>query len=33
MSNLAGWVLVAAVYGAATVVALAVLCAVRHAGH
>jgi hypothetical protein len=32
MANLAGWVLVGAVYGAAAVVALAVLWAVRHAG-
>jgi len=30
-ANLAGWVVVGAVYGAATVVALAVLWAVRHA--
>jgi hypothetical protein len=32
MANLAGWVVVGAVYGAAAVAALAVLWAVRHAG-
>jgi hypothetical protein len=32
MGDLAGWVVVGAVYGAAAVLALAVLWAVRHAG-
>jgi hypothetical protein len=32
MANLAGWVVIGAVYGAAAVVALAVLSAVRHGG-
>jgi len=33
MANLAGWVVVGAVHGAAAVLAVAVLWAARHAGH